>query len=50
MKKLFKALGLIVAVGVAILAVGYTIPERCAMPCGTPMSYNQQSFWTHPLV
>ena len=33
---------------VVILAIGYAIPERSAMPCGNPSSYNKQSFWTHP--
>lgn len=32
----------------AVLVAGYLIPERKAMPCGTPGDYNHQSFWYWP--
>ena len=31
-----------------VIAAGYLIPERKAMPCCTPSDYNHQSFWHWP--
>ena len=45
MRKFFKITFSIVGV---IIAVGYLIPERKAMPCCTPADYNHQSFWHWP--
>ncbi len=32
----------------AIIVAGYLVPERKAMPCGTPNDYNHESFWAWP--
>ena len=48
MRKLLKGIGVLFVVVAVVLAIGYAIPERCAMPCGTPSSYYKHSFWTHP--
>ena len=45
MRKFFKITFLIAAV---VIAAGYLIPERKAMPCCTPSDYNHQSFWHWP--
>ena len=39
MRKFLKGIGIFLVVVVIILAIGYAIPGRCAMPCGTPSSY-----------
>lgn len=48
MKSFRKILGIVILLCVLVLAGGYAIPERCAMPCGNVNSYNKGSFWTHP--
>ncbi len=45
MKRTVKIVLLVV---VAIVLVGYLIPERKAMPVGSPGDYNHQSFWWWP--
>ena len=45
MRKFFKITCTIAAV---VIAAGYLIPERKAMPCCTPSDYNHQSFWHWP--
>ncbi len=45
MRNFFKITFVIAAV---IIAAGYLIPERKAMPCCTPSDYNHQSFWHWP--
>ena len=45
MRKFFKITFIITAV---VIAAGYLIPERKAMPCCTPSDYNHQSFWHWP--
>lgn len=38
-----------ICIGVlAIITIGYLLPERKAMPCGTSSDYNHQSFWHWP--
>ncbi|MBQ3250573.1 MAG: M23 family metallopeptidase [Bacteroidales bacterium] len=43
-----KSLKVFFAALAAVLIAGYIIPERKAMPCGTPADYNQNSFWHWP--
>lgn len=38
----------IAIIGFCILAAGYLLPERKAMPCCTPSDYNHKSFWHWP--
>ena len=45
MRKFLKVTFFIAAV---VIAAGYLIPERKAMPCCTPLDYNHQSFWYWP--
>lgn len=45
MRKFFKNTFLIIAI---VIASGYLIPERKAMPCCTPADYNHKSFWYWP--
>ena len=46
MKRFLIAVGIILLV--AILGIGYAIPEPCAMPCSNANSYNPDSYWTWP--
>jgi murein DD-endopeptidase MepM/ murein hydrolase activator NlpD len=48
MSRFWKNIGILTLLCVVVLAIGYAIPERCAMPCGNVNSYNKGSFWTHP--
>ena len=43
MRKFYKIMFLIAAV---VIAAGYLIPEKKAMPWCMPSDYNHQSFWT----
>ncbi len=45
MKKFIKIF--VIAV-IVIIAIGFIIPERKAMPCGTTADYNHESFWYWP--
>ena len=45
MRKFYKIMFLIAAV---VIAAGYLIPEKKAMPCCMPSDYNHQSFWYWP--
>ena len=45
MRKFLKAFFIAVAV---IIAAGYLIPERKAMPCCTSADYNHNTFWYWP--
>lgn len=47
-KRRLMVLAIIFGAMAAILAVGFVIPERKAMPCGTAASYNAASYWTWP--
>ena len=45
MRKFLKITFIIAA---TIIAAGYLIPERKAMPCCTPADYNHNTFWHWP--
>lgn len=45
MRKIFKTIFVAVA---AVIAAGYLIPERKAMPCCTSADYNHNTFWYWP--
>ena len=45
MRKFFKITFIIAA---TVIAAGYLIPERKAMPCCTPADYNHNTFWHWP--
>ncbi len=43
-----RTLKIMLIVLVAIVVVGFLIPERKAMPVGVPNDYNHNSFWAWP--
>lgn len=45
MKRILKVISIIL---LAVIFIGYLIPERKAMPCCTPSDYNHNAFWYWP--